>query len=125
MLHAHKIAVKTTGVAGAAQGDGYSDRPINGEVQQVLVDWNAAAPATSDLTVIAEGDAQHPAVTLYAKQNAVADVNVYPTVQGTDTGGVALAGVYQNVFAHGRLKVSVAQSNALDPAVTVYVYVKE
>lgn len=123
MLETFKIPVTTTGSNGAASGDGYSDRPINGEVRAVVVDWHASAPNTSDITVVVEADGNHPSITLYSKTNANTDVTVYPKVQNTDINGGAIAAQYQHIVAAGRVKVSVADCDALPSAVTVYLFV--
>jgi hypothetical protein len=120
-----KVAVTTTGSAGAATGTAYSDRPLNGTVRQIRVDWSASAPATSDIDVVGESDADHPQVTLYDKDDANSDVWVYPKVQSTDVAGAAIANEYQFLALSGqRIKVVVGQCDALDPAVTVYVSVE-
>ena len=123
MVEVHKIAVRTTGDDGEATGTGYSARGVNGEVRALRVDWGATAPGTSDIDVVVEDDDNRPEVTLYSKDDSVADAWVYPRVQSTDTGGSAITGQDQHPLANGRIKVSVAESNALDPAVTVYAFV--
>lgn len=125
MLGSVKIAVTTSGEDGAATGTGYSTHPISGEIAAVIVDWHANAHANSDITVTLEADDNHPAITLYSKANAKTDISVYPHVQATDTAGAAIAGWYQHIVGSGRVKVVVGDSNALAPAVTVYVYYKD
>jgi hypothetical protein len=126
MIRTAKVTVTTTGDDGQATGTGYSSAPINGEVKAVRVDWGATAPGTSDIDVVAESDDDHPELTLYSKDDSAADAWVYPVVQSTDTGGSGVANVYQHIVVAGqRVKVSVAQSNALAPAVTVTVYYEE
>jgi hypothetical protein len=120
-----KIAVTTTGSDGSASGTGYSAKPVSGELYAIYVDWHTSAPVTSDITVTVESDDDHPAITLYSKSDSATDAWVYPVVQCTDTGGTAVTGEYQHILVSGRIKVAVAQSNALDPAVTVYVFLKE
>ena len=119
-----RIAVTTIGADGAAVGTAYSPRPIDGEIAAVHVDWGATAPNTSDIAVTIESDDNHPAITLYSKANANADVSVYPLVQATGTDGAAIASWYVPIFGAGRVKVVVGDCNALAPAVTVTVYVK-
>ncbi len=121
-----KVAVTTTGSAGAATGTAYSDRPVNGKVRQIRVDWGATAPATSDIDVVGESDDDHPEVTLYDKDDSATDAWVYPKLQSTDTAGAAIANEYQFPALSGqRIKVVVGQCDALDPAVTVYVSVED
>ena len=124
MVEIHKIAVTTTGSNGSATGTGYSTRAVNGEVRALKVDWGATAPgATSDIDVVVESDDNRPEVALYSKDDSATDAWVYPKVQSTGVDGVAVAAQYQHPLANGRLKVSVAGCNALDPAVTVYAFV--
>ena len=126
MLRSQKIAVTTVGTAGSASGDGYGAQPINGIVRALRVDWHANAPAgTSDITITIEADDDHPAITLYAKTNAVTDLWVYPHAQATDTAGAAITGWYLPLVGSGRIKVSVAQCDALTNAVVVTAYVEE
>lgn len=120
-----KIDVTTTGSAGSAAGTAYSDKPLNGELYAVRVDWHASAPATSDITITVDSDDDHPAVTIYAKTDANTDLWVYPVVQSTDTAGAAVASIYQHILVNGRVKVVLAQCDALTNAVRVYLYLRE
>jgi hypothetical protein len=117
-----KIAVTTTGSPGAAVGTGYSVHPYSGWVVAIKVDWHASAPNTSDITVTSEGD---PAITYYTKANANTDVWVYPKVLSTDNAAANLTGEYQFYPVVDRLKVSVADCDALTDAVVVYVFIEE
>jgi hypothetical protein len=119
-----KISVTTTGSAGSATGDGYSPSPICGEIVAIRVDWHASAPATSDITITFDTDDNHPVITNYAKTDSVTDAWVYPVVQSTDTGGTGVTW-YQHPVGDGRLKVAIAQSDALTNAAVVYVFLKE
>ena len=124
-VYVTKVAVTTAGGDGSAVGEAYSASPLNGEVYALRVDWHASAPATSDIDVVVESDANRPEVVLYDKDDAKDDLWVYPQVQATSTAGAAITGAYQRLLANGRIKVNVAGCNALAPAVTVYVFVKE
>ncbi len=125
MIRTEKVAVTTTGNDGAATGTGYSSRALNGELQAIYVDWGATAPASSDIDVVVESDDNHPQVTLYDKDDSSTDAWVYPAVQRTSTAGAGIDAQYQAIPVAGRVKVSVAGCNALSPAVTVYLYLKE
>lgn len=122
MLQSQKITVTTTGVAGSAAGTGYSSRPISGAIKAVRVDWSASAPVTSDITITVDSDDDHPAVTIYTKSDSATDAWAYPSVQATGTDGAAITGVYQDIVGVGRVKVVVAQCDALAAAVVVYVW---
>jgi len=125
MVRTAKIIVTTTGADGSATGTAYSDKPLNGELYALRVDWHADAPATSDITITVDSDDNHPAVTLYAKEDAKTDLWVYPVVQSTDTAGAGVTGVYQHILVTGRVKVVVAGADALTACATVYLYLKE
>lgn len=126
MIRTAKIPVTTSGEDGVATGEAYSAYPLNGELAMVVVDWAATAPAgTSDIAVTVEADEQHPAVTLYSKENAATDVALCPVKQVTGTDGVLIADTYARIPVAGRIKVAVTGCDALAPAATVYVYVNE
>lgn len=124
MLDVVKIPVTTTGSAGSATGNEYSPRPISGQIQQIYVAWDAAAPATSTITVTIEADDNHPAITLYSKANNKTAVWVYPQVQATGTDGAGLTNWYQPIVGQGRVKAAVSACDPLAVAVTVYVYIE-
>jgi len=118
-----KIEVTTTGGDGAAAGTAYSAAPIPGELVALRIDWNASAPgATSDITITSESA---PTITYYTKDDSATDAWVYPIVQSTDNAGSGVANEYQPYPVADRLKVVVAGCNALDPAVTVYAFIRE
>ncbi len=125
MLRTVKIPVTTTGADGSGAGTAYSDRPVNGEVRAIYVDWGPTAPGTSDITITGEGDDDHPAVALYTKADSVTDAWVYPVLQRTDTAGAGVSAEYHFPLVQGRIKVVIAGSNALAPAATVHVYIWE
>lgn len=125
MIRTARIKVTTTGAAGSAAGEAYSPAPVNGLLQALHVDWHASAPGgTSDITITVEADANHPAVTLYTKANSATDAWVYPTVEETDTGGTGVS-TYRDIPVAGRIRVQVAQCDALTDAVVVTAYVVE
>ena len=90
-----------------------------GRLVALAVDWDGAAPGTSDITV----EAILPvgaAKTLYAKSNSAADVPlVQPRVLAVDDAGDPIVGAYVEPVIGGHLLVTVADCDALDPAVTV------
>jgi hypothetical protein len=123
MISTEKIAVTTTGSDGSASGSQASARALVGEVVAIYVDWNGSAPATSDIDVVCESDDDHPEITLVDKDDSATDAWFYPTIEETDTGGTGRS-TYRPIPISGMVKVSVAQCNAFDAAVTVYVYVR-
>jgi hypothetical protein len=122
MYRVMQIPVTTTGLAGAAVGTGTVGLPW-GKLVALAVNWDGAAPITSDITV----EANLPvgvAKTLYAKDNSATDVPlIQPRVLAQDDAGDDIADVYVEPLVGGHLLVTVAQCDELDPAVTVTVVV--
>jgi len=124
VITTEKITVTTTGADDSASGTGYSARALVGEVMALRVDWSGDAPAGSDIDVVCESDDDHPEITLYDKDDSKTDAWVYPTIEETDTAGTGRS-TYRPIPISGRLKVSVADCDALATAVTVYAYVRQ
>lgn len=120
MIETFPIKVTTTGSAGSAAGSADSD-PINGILRAIRVDYHASAPATTDLTVT---ELNSLGRTLLTKTDTATDDIVYPTVEADDAAFAAIADTVWPICIDGRVRVSVAQSNALAPAVTVWVQVE-
>lgn len=110
--------INTTGVAGSATGEVTTafDFPAI-VIDCIKVDYNAAAPATTDLTVEETEGLQRTILTL-SDQNT--DVEKYPrhATHNPDGTSGSMADYY---VARGPLKISVAGCDALSPAVTVVV----
>ena len=123
MIQTEKIEVTTSGEDGSAAGSAVSARALVGEVAAIYIDWAATAPGTSDIDVVCESDDDHPEITLVGKDDSATDAWFYPTIEETDTAGTGRSS-YREIPISGSVKVTVAQCNALDPAVTVYVYVR-
>lgn len=120
MIETYPMFVTTTGSAGSATGSTDSD-PINGKLVSVTVDYHASAPATTDLTIV---ELSPPARTLLTKTDTATDDIVYPTVEADDAAFAAITDTVWPIYIDGRVRVSVAQSNALAPAVKVYLQVE-
>jgi len=106
------LTIVTTGGDGAATGSAVTI-PINGFLLDVFLDYNAAAPATTDVTI-----SDSVFGNLLVKSNNATDVWLAPRKQTCD-GVAADSGLYDLIPVHGSLTVSVAQANALSPCVTV------
>jgi len=118
----YQVAVTTTGSAGSATGTADSN-PITGELLAVFVDYNASAPATTTVDLDEVGGAGRK---LLDKAANATDVTHYPRVLMQDNTGANLTGVYERFTLAGRkVRVTVALSNALAPAVTVTLLVRE
>jgi hypothetical protein len=100
-----QVAVTTTGGAGAATGEG-TTIPINGLLLDIYLDYNAAAPATTDVTI---SDAVFG--NLVVKSNNNTDCKLSPREQVCD-GLAADTGLYDLIPLNGVLTVSVAQADA-------------
>ena len=120
MIETFPIKVTTTGSAGSAAGSADS-APINGILRAIRVDYHASAPATTDLTVT---ELNSLGRTLLTKTDTATDDIVYPTVEADDAAFAAITDTVWPICIDGRVRVSVAQSNALAPAVTVWVQVE-
>lgn len=111
-----KLNVTTTGSAGSATGTATSER-FRGRIEAVHVDFNASAPATTDTTIALDAPI---AQTLTTLTNTATDVTLYPSYALTDGTGAGRT-QYEKFFADWQTcTVTVAQSDALTDAVTVY-----
>ena len=118
----YQVVVNTTGSAGSATGTADSD-PIAGELLAVYIDYAGTAPGTTTVDLDEVGGAGRK---LLDKAASATDVTHYPRVQMQDNTGANVAGVYERFALAGRkVRVSVAASNALSPAVTVTLLVRE
>jgi len=113
-----QVPVTTTGVPGSGVGTGTVGLPW-GRLVALAIDWDGAAPGTSDIVVSAILPVGAAKV-LYTKANSAADVPLIQTrVLAKDSAGVDIAGAYVEPVIGGHLLVTVADCDALDPAVTV------
>jgi hypothetical protein len=122
MLKSHKLTVDTTGAAGLATGSADTGEVIRGRIIRIDVDYNAAAPATTDLT-ITEKSALLPK-TLVSLPNTNADTTIYPAFQLTDETGTGVA-EYESVAVNDYLTVALDQCDALTPAITVEIFYED
>lgn len=121
MIETYPVKVVTTGSNGSASGSADSD-PINGILRAIKVDYHASAPgATTDLTIT---ELSAMGRTLLTKTDTATDDIVYPTVEADDAAFAAITDTVWPICIDGRVRVSVAQCNALNPAVTVYLQVE-
>jgi hypothetical protein len=124
MIDVVQIPVTTTGGDGAATGDA-SSVDVSGRVLAVYLDYDGNAPATTDVTLaMADG----PSENILEISNNKTDGWYYPRKQVCESDGSALTydGTYivaEPYVVHGRLKLSVAQADALTDCVTAYVYI--
>lgn len=112
----YKVAVTTTGSAGSATGSGTSEL-ISGYLLDVYLDFNASAPATSDVTLAYATRGGN----ILVASNGNTDALHQPLKQASDAAGAAITGVYNPYVLDDKVTVSVAQCDALAPAVTAYI----
>ncbi len=101
-----KVAITTTGGAGAATGSGTSI-PIQGFLLDVYLDYHASAPATTDVTI-----SQEIFGNILVKSNNATDAWLMPRKQSVDPAG-GDTGSYELIPVNGALTISVAQADAL------------
>lgn len=118
-LYAEMISVTTVGGAGVATGNTTSN-PIRGEVLGILVNYHASTPNTADLTV----EMATSGLDLYAKANSTTDVHVVPVIYSVSAANVGLTNdvTPQHYCVADRVKVTLAQGDALTGAVVVTVF---
>jgi len=118
-IQLYTLPVTTTGGAGVATGATTSEL-IRGALLDIFVDWNAAAPATSDITIAYGGIGGG---NIWALINSSTDVLVAPRQKPVDNANAAITNAYDYFYLNNTVTVTVAQSDALAPAVTVYIKV--
>jgi len=122
MITMERVAVTTTGSAGSASGTGTS-RPLNGLLLGIYLDYHASAPATTDVTVSTDTTAHGGTIATVSDNNSD---GYYPVrVQAVDNTGAAISGVYEMWPLVGKVKISVAQADALTDCVVAWLYYLE
>lgn len=117
-----KIAVTTTGSAGAAMGDTDSSIPLSGYLLGFRVDYHASAPATTDVVITAILPTGYPADTLFTASNNNTDIPYRPIQREIYDDSNTATGLYSLIpLSNHRIKVTVNEADALDPCVTVWV----
>ncbi len=110
------IPVTTTGTAGSATGSATSDLLI-GEVLDIYLDFNASAPVSTDTTIAYAGRGGN----ILAVTNSATDALIAPRRKPVDNTNTAITNAHDRFVLNDAITVSLAQCNALDPAVTAYV----
>ena len=109
------VNVTTTGTSGSATGSATTLNSLRGLLVAVNIDYNADAPATTDVTLT-----DVPSGTAIAVfSDSKTDVVHLPLKQNVDAAGAAITGVYSNYPLTGKVSVSVAGSDALTNCVVV------
>lgn len=118
------LKVTTTGANGSAGGTAQTTLPVTGFIESIQVDYDGTAPGgTTDLTLTEVGGQGR---TILTRTNTATDGLFYPRVPAQDTNGADITGQYTWLYLSGaHILATVAQCNALDPAVTVKINISE
>ncbi len=108
-LRRETVTITALGGAGTSTGTGFTKDVVNGRVVGVYADYDAAAPATVDITIT---EAQFvPALPVLTATNLNTDAWFFPEEQAVNAAGVAIVGQGQALEANDRVKIVVAQAN--------------
>jgi len=122
-----RIAVTTTGGAGAATGSSTGQIIFTGKFHAAYVDYNASAPGTTDVTI---SIATPISANLVVVSNNATDGWYLPRVQvvSAAAAGLTYDGTYvvaEPMPVTGKITVAVAQADALTDCVVVHVFVEQ
>jgi hypothetical protein len=112
------VPVTTTGSAGSAAGAG-STGAIKGFLLDIYLDFNASAPATTDTTITLTGRGGN----VLAVSNSVTDALFAPRQKPVDNANAAITNAFEPFALTDGLTITLAQCDALAPALTAYVRV--
>lgn len=112
------VTVTTTGGAGVATGSA-SSGALHGYLIDIYLDFNAAAPATTDTTIAFASTP--PGGNLLVVTNSATDALIAPRQKPVDNANAAITNAYDYFFLSGKITISLAQCDALAPALTAYV----
>lgn len=123
-----RLTVTTTGADGSAGGTATTADTISGRIVRVDIDFSGSATTTTDLTLAEVDDLI--TTNIVSISNSVTDTQVFPTVQITDNAGTGRTydgtrPVVDYYPVADELVLTLAQSTALTPAVTVEIYYME
>jgi hypothetical protein len=123
MIKSVEIKVTTTGSAGSATGAANSDFAIIGRILAIRLDYHASTPATADVT-ITERKGTTDFQTIMVETSSTTDIVRYPrkAVEDNAEAGVEYASgfpIYEPYCVAGKIRVAVAQGDALTDAVVV------
>jgi hypothetical protein len=116
MISIFPISVTVAGSAGSATGSTTSERPLNGRVLAVHIDYTSQ-PATADVTIIST----QPTQSILTISNANTDAWFYPRVEMDTLTGTAATGVYDAIPVAAYINVAVAGGDPGSVVVTLLV----
>lgn len=117
-LRQYSVAITTTGNAGQATGSGTLAIDTAGLLEYLYFDYNASAPGTTDITVAFASTP--PGGNVLVAADTVTDALKFPRAGCVTNANAAITDSHTKFPVSGPLTVSVAQSDALAPCVTVY-----
>lgn len=126
-IRRERIAVTANGTTGSAGGTATSSAVVQGQIMRIDVDYGSLT-TTTDITITQTNETvSNPVV---VKGNSVTDATYYPSVILTDNSGTSRTydgtrPVVMPYLAADQLTVTISQTTAATPAVTVDVYWKE
>lgn len=109
-----------TGGSGSATAFAYTDKPVDGEVVGVHLQYTDSPPNTADVTIV-EGN-NSPAQTVIAVSNANTDAWFYPGAGEEDQTGAAITDSGRPIKVSDYLKVTLAGVNDGDGVVATIVF---
>lgn len=109
------VVVTTTGSAGSATGSATTEA-LFGELIDIYLDYHASAPATTDVTIAFSPRGGN----ILVVADSATDALIAPRQTLVTNANAAITGSYDRFMLAGPLTISVAQSDALTGAVTVY-----
>ena len=129
MIRQQSVSVDTTGSAGSATGAGTTSAPVIGKILKIRFDYNASAPATTDVTVT-EYVGATSWETICTETDSKTDVTRYPrkVVDDGAEGNVTYDGsneVYEPFVVADYVRVAVAGCDALTAAVVVTIFYED
>ena len=92
------------------------------ELIAIHLNYNASAPATTDVTVKSPGNPAE--VTHLTVTNNATDGWYHPKTQDHDNVGAAITGSYSHPLIHNNLTIDVAQADALTDCLEATIYVR-
>lgn len=117
-VRCERLTINTTGADGSATGSQATGATVSGRVVRVDVDYTAAITNATgtDLTVVGSNDLL--ATNIVNLTDTYTDTQLFPTVEQTDNAGSGRS-TYDYYPVADELTVSLAETNAFTPAVTV------